>query len=413
MRVLLQSPRTATFTGATRRATRKLDPDRTYRRAPRRSAAAWTCSARRPRARDLRRAAARSTGADEPVKLRGTAGNGVRDGAYRGWLEFRPGGVGERPRRSTPSASSSTSRGVVAAEAIPSWPSEALEAQAVAGADLRDDDAPGRARGFDQYADTRSQVYRGVAGENPNTNARGQRDRRRGRHLRRRADHHLLLLDLGRAHREHRERLARARRRSRGSSASTTPTTTARRTTAGGRCGCRRRRPPASSAGLVKGSFVGIKVTKRGASPRVVKAVVVGTGGRTTVTGATLKARFGLRDTWMTFNAPSADVGPPPAQDPADGAAARPRPADVRRGEGRRHAAEDAGQRLGDADRLVAALGLEGQLVVIWMPPGTSSTLAERRRACGPSSRPAAAPGSGPVEAVVQREGEALEREIS
>ena len=52
-------------------------------------------------------------------------------------------------------------------------------------------------------------------------------------------------------------------------------------------------------------------------SPRVVKAVVVGTGGRTTVTGATLKARFGLRDTWMTFNAPSADVGPQPSQDPA------------------------------------------------------------------------------------------------
>jgi stage II sporulation protein D len=44
--------------------------------------------------------------------------------------------------------------------------------------------------------------------------------------------------------------------------------------------------------------------------------VVVGTGGRTEVTGSQLRSRFGLRDTWMTFNSATADVEPP-AEPPA------------------------------------------------------------------------------------------------
>jgi stage II sporulation protein D len=55
--------------------------------------------------------------------------------------------------------------------------------------------------------------------------------------------------------------------------------------------------------GLVKGSFRGIDVTQRGGSPRVVYADVVGSKGRTRVTGPTLRAKLGLRDTWATFTA--------------------------------------------------------------------------------------------------------------
>jgi stage II sporulation protein D len=62
---------------------------------------------------------------------------------------------------------------------------------------------------------------------------------------------------------------------------------------------------------LVKGRFKGIKVVTRGASPRIVKALVVGTGGTTTVTGADLQQRFSLRDTWMSFNAATAEVEAP------------------------------------------------------------------------------------------------------
>jgi hypothetical protein len=58
----------------------------------------------------------------------------------------------------------------------------------------------------------------------------------------------------------------------------------------------------AKLAGLVKGSLIGVRVTKRdGASPRVVRAVVVGTGGQTTVSGLELQQRFGLLSTLARF----------------------------------------------------------------------------------------------------------------
>jgi stage II sporulation protein D len=52
---------------------------------------------------------------------------------------------------------------------------------------------------------------------------------------------------------------------------------------------------------LVKGRFRSIKVLQRGFSPRVVHAQVVGTLGRTDVTGADLRRRFGLYDSWAYF----------------------------------------------------------------------------------------------------------------
>jgi stage II sporulation protein D len=53
--------------------------------------------------------------------------------------------------------------------------------------------------------------------------------------------------------------------------------------------------------GLVRGSLVGIQVTKRGVSPRIITADVVGTRGRSSVTGGDLQQRFGLRSTWARF----------------------------------------------------------------------------------------------------------------
>jgi stage II sporulation protein D len=51
---------------------------------------------------------------------------------------------------------------------------------------------------------------------------------------------------------------------------------------------------------LVPGFLRGIEVVKRGVSPRVVAADVVGSRGRTRVTGAQLRARLGLLDTGRT-----------------------------------------------------------------------------------------------------------------
>jgi stage II sporulation protein D len=52
---------------------------------------------------------------------------------------------------------------------------------------------------------------------------------------------------------------------------------------------------------LVRGKLRQINVTKRGSSPRVVRAKLIGSGGTTNVTGPTLQFHLGLRDTWMFF----------------------------------------------------------------------------------------------------------------
>ena len=61
---------------------------------------------------------------------------------------------------------------------------------------------------------------------------------------------------------------------------------------------------------LVKGSFKGIRVTRRGASPRIMAAEIVGSRGTTTIDGATLRAKFGLFDTWAYFAAISGKKAP-------------------------------------------------------------------------------------------------------
>jgi hypothetical protein len=52
---------------------------------------------------------------------------------------------------------------------------------------------------------------------------------------------------------------------------------------------------------LVKGKLLGIVVTKHGVSPRIVEASVVGSRGRTSVTGSTLQSIFGLASTYASF----------------------------------------------------------------------------------------------------------------
>jgi hypothetical protein len=49
----------------------------------------------------------------------------------------------------------------------------------------------------------------------------------------------------------------------------------------------------------VKGRLKSFKVIERGVSPRVVRARVKGTRGTTVVSGAQIRTRLGLRDTWF------------------------------------------------------------------------------------------------------------------
>jgi stage II sporulation protein D len=57
----------------------------------------------------------------------------------------------------------------------------------------------------------------------------------------------------------------------------------------------------AFSTGLVKGSLKAVYVVKHGTSPRVVRALVIGTSGYSVVTGADLRGALDLRDTWVSF----------------------------------------------------------------------------------------------------------------
>jgi stage II sporulation protein D len=109
------------------------------------------------------RAPIRITGGSS-LCLRGTAENGVRNGSYRGALKLYRDG-----RAAIVVNDVSLEHylyGVVAAEMPASWAAEALKAQAVVARSyaLR---SRRPTELFDVYADVRSQMYRGLAGEAP------------------------------------------------------------------------------------------------------------------------------------------------------------------------------------------------------------------------------------------------------
>jgi stage II sporulation protein D len=320
VRVLLQSTGTAGFSGASRAGTRILNPARSYQVRRRGATAVDLLSA------TGRRIATFTTplqvaGPDGVVQLRGLGG-------YRGALEFRPDTFGGVNVINAVGLEEYVA-GVISRESPASWPAEALKAQAVAARTYAITTSKAGA-GFEHYADTRSQVYGGLAAETPSTNqavadTRGQVVTYGGApvvtfffstsggrtenveytnvgagpqpHLKSVADPYD---DVSPKHRWQPVRLTLA---------------------AAG----------AKLAGLVKGRFKGIEVRRRGRSPRVVAADVVGSGGRTRVDGATLRARLGLLDTWAYFTSIATRKAKPSptggTQPPAGAAGPRPRAA--------------------------------------------------------------------------------------
>ena len=95
--------------------------------------------------------------------VRGEAINGVRNGSYRGAMVMQR-WTGRRILAVNELGLESYLWGVVTAEMPASWAAEALKAQAVVARSyaLRNRNP---VRVFDLYPDTRSQVYRGIAGE--------------------------------------------------------------------------------------------------------------------------------------------------------------------------------------------------------------------------------------------------------
>ena len=101
-----------------------------------------------------------------PMRVIGKAENGVENGRYRGAIVLRRAAalvlVVDDVRLE------SYLRGVVPAEMPAGWPAQALRAQSVVARSYAlTSRRPGEA--FDVFADTRSQVYRGVGVEHPRT----------------------------------------------------------------------------------------------------------------------------------------------------------------------------------------------------------------------------------------------------
>ncbi len=188
-------------------------------------------------------------------------------------------------------------QGVVAAEVSADWPLAALEAQAVASRTYALTAHAGRK--FDVYADTRSQVYRGVAAQTPQTNAAvlataGQIVTYEGRPA-----ITFFFASSGGATESVQNAFPGATPEPwlRGvADPYEAATQHAWNVSLSFSAAATRLR------GLVHGSFRGIEVLQRGVSPRMLSVEVLGSKGATTTTGANLAARLGLNSTWAYFS---------------------------------------------------------------------------------------------------------------
>jgi SpoIID/LytB domain protein len=192
--------------------------------------------------------------------------------------------------------------GVVGAEMPASWPAAALEAQAVASRTYAITDHAGGSR-FDVYSDTRSQMFLGTKAQTARTNAAVQ------------ATAGQVVTYNGQ------------------------PAITFFFASSGGETESVQNGFPGAAPepwlqgvadpwdqgplhrwtvsmgfhaaaarlrGLVKGAFRGIEVLRRGVSPRILSAYVLGSAGRTEVNGPELAGRLGLDSTWAYFSVKSA-----------------------------------------------------------------------------------------------------------
>ncbi len=289
VRVLIAT-QSAAFSGATRAGNKKLDPSKTYAV---RTLAGGSLILLGPKGKKLCHftGALTATGPG-PLALAGV-------GSYRGSLVFSPNGSGGVQTVNAVDLEDYV-RGVISWEMPPGWAPEALRVQAVAARTYAITTSVGGA-GFDLYADTRSQMYGGVAAETPATDAAvaatpGQVVTYHG------APVITYFSSSSGGHTENVENVWPG----------SAPEPWLRGVPdpydgAGGDPYHRWTRnlsltsAAARLARFVKGRLIGIRVLKRGVSPRILLADVVGSGGRTRVTGAQLQSALGLLTTSASF----------------------------------------------------------------------------------------------------------------
>lgn len=232
------------------------------------------------------------------VKLHGTSLNGLGTSFYRDAIEVRAGLFGGLMAVNALDLDDYV-KGVVPGEVPASWPLETLKAQAVIARTYGVATDRGGAA-FDQYPDTRSQVYKGYSGEHPGANravnaTAGQVLRYQGRI----ATTYYFSTSGGRTENVENVFYGSAPvpylRSVEDPYDNASPRHRWRFTFS-------RRSMQAKLGSWVKGTLRQVKVVKRGVSPRVVWADVIGSRGRTRVRGADLRTRLGLYDTWAYYS---------------------------------------------------------------------------------------------------------------
>jgi stage II sporulation protein D len=226
----------------------------------------------------------------------------IGKGAYRGALEVRPSSVPGRLNAINAVEIEDYLKGVVPKESPASWPIEALKAQAVAARSYAIA-TPVKGNGFDQYDDTRSQLYAGVSAEATRTNQAVDATRSQVVLYNGKVAQTFFFSTSG-GHTENNEHSSLG--------FGGTPIPYLRGVTDPYEAEAR---PPyhrwkrkfslgrmnSLLGSLVRGKLKKVVVTQRGASPRIVRANLIGSRGTTTVTGPQLRDQLGLPDTWATF----------------------------------------------------------------------------------------------------------------
>lgn len=309
VRVLL-SGGSAAFAGATRAGGKTLNPSLTYDVVPLANGQLALVNQTTHKRVGKFTAPLTATG-PAPLSLAG-------QGAYRGSLEFRPNGSGGVYTVNVVGLDDYV-RGVIAAEMPATWGPQALETQAVAARTYAiTTDVSGTF--YNLYPDTRSQMYRGVSAETPATDAAvaataGQVVTYNGAPV---------VTYFSSSSGGHTENIEDA-----WPGASASPWLRGVDDPydgAGGDPYHRWTRQLSVNAAakqlgrLLKGTLVGIRVTQHGVSPRIMSAVVIGTRGSTTVTGAQLQGAFGLLSTWASFTTISGSAGQAPVTGAVHGA---------------------------------------------------------------------------------------------
>jgi stage II sporulation protein D len=292
--VLLQANKpTVYFRGGTAAAGHTLDPGTVYVAVRDGSKVVL----RKSGGRELERADGLLSIAGSPrIRLIGYAANGVRDGVYRGGLEIRT-AAGPGLNAINALDLESYVQGVVPNESPSSWPAAALQAQAVAARTYAiTTNASGR--GFDQYADTRSQMYRGYLSETPTASAAvlatgGQVVTYDG------AAATTFFFSSSGGYTENVENVFTGGRPEPWLKGVADPYDGSSPYHRWGPYTYSRRTLAAKLGGWVQGRLRGVTVLQRGVSPRIVRAAVRGSRGTTPVTGAQLRARLGLLDSWF------------------------------------------------------------------------------------------------------------------